>query len=149
MNLMWRLYCATLESRRESGASRFWSLQTQFKGDCAIPVGCAPEQEPAPFVEVGLPFFAVEDGDEFPPGDDDDSEPFPDSWPVIFARARRGSTRVHRGKCMAFRVSTCSDRGCLGRYHCMRLGRRRFGWGYPFGSHQRGFACRRDRTRLH
>jgi hypothetical protein len=94
---------------------RFWSLQTQFKGDCAIPIGCAPEQEPATFVE----FFAVDDGDEFPPGDND--EPFSDSWPVIFVRARRGSTRIHRGKCMAtLRVSTCSDRGCLGRCHCRK-----------------------------
>jgi hypothetical protein len=65
-----------------------------------------------------------------------------------YPRARLGSTRVHRGKCMPLRVSICSDRRCLGRCHCMRLGRRRFGWGCPFGSHRRGFACRMDRTRL-
>ncbi len=75
-------------SRRESDASRFWSLQTRLKGDCAIPVGCAPE--PALFVDVGLPFFTVDDGDEFPPGDDD--EPFPDSWPVISAGEARFDT---------------------------------------------------------
>jgi hypothetical protein len=43
----------------------------RFEGDCAIPLDCAPEPEPAPFVDVSLPFFAVGDGDEFPPGDDD------------------------------------------------------------------------------
>lgn len=37
-------------SRHESGASRFWSLQTRLKGGCAIPVRCAPEL--APFVDV-------------------------------------------------------------------------------------------------
>jgi hypothetical protein len=85
---MWRLCCAMLVSRRESVASRFCSLQTRLKGDCAIPVGCAPE--PAPFVDVGLPFFAVDDEYEFPPGDDD--EPFPDSWPVISAGEARFDT---------------------------------------------------------
>jgi hypothetical protein len=76
MKLMWRLCCTRPVSRRESGASRFWSLHTRFKGDCAPP---EPEPEPAPFVDVGLPFTAVDDGDEFPAGDD---EPFPDGWPV-------------------------------------------------------------------
>jgi hypothetical protein len=65
-----------------------------------------------------------------------------------YPRARRGSTRAHRGKCMALWVSIFSDRRCLGRCHCMRMGRRRFGWGCPFGSHRRGFACKMDRTRL-
>ena len=55
------------------------SLQTRIKGDCAIPVGGAPE--PAPFMDVGLPFFTLDDGNSLPAGDDDD-EPFPDSWPV-------------------------------------------------------------------
>jgi hypothetical protein len=142
MKLIWRLCCAMPVSRRESGASRFWSLQTRLKGNRAIPAGCAPEPEPAPFVDVGLPFFAVDDGDKFPPGDDE----FRDSW-QSYPRARRRSTRVHRGKCMALRVSKCSDRRCLGHCHCMRLGRRRFGWGCPFGSHRRGFACRMNRTR--
>jgi hypothetical protein len=41
-------------------------------------------------VVVGLPFFAVDDGDEFPAGDDD--EPFPDSWPVISAGEARFDT---------------------------------------------------------
>jgi hypothetical protein len=59
-------------SRRESCASRFWSLQTQ----------------------LSLPFFAVDDGDEFPPGDDD--EPFSDSWPVISGgEARRPLGKVY------------------------------------------------------
>jgi hypothetical protein len=58
--------------------SRFWSLRTQFKGDYPIPSGSALEPEPTPFLNVGFPFFVVDDGDKFPPGDDDD-EPFPDS----------------------------------------------------------------------
>ena len=90
MKLMRRLCCAIPMSRRDSGALCFWSLQTRLKGDCAIPVGCAPEPEPAPFVDVGLPFFAVDDGDEFPPGDD--AAPFPDSWPVISAGEARFDT---------------------------------------------------------
>ena len=66
---MWRLCGLIPMSRRESGALCFWSLQTRLNDDCAIPVGCDPD----PFVDVGLPFFAVDDGDVFPPGD----EPFP------------------------------------------------------------------------
>ena len=66
-----------------------------------------------------------------------------------YPRARRGSTRVHRGKCSSPRVCKYLDRRCLGRCHCMRLGRRRFGWGCPFVSHRRGFGCKIDRTRLH
>ena len=51
-----------------------------------------PEPEPATFLNVGLPFFAVEDGGgEFLPGDDD--EQFPDSWPVIGAGEARGEVR--------------------------------------------------------
>ena len=87
MKLMWRLCGAMFVSRRESSALRFSSLQARFKGDCAFPV---EEPEPAPFVDVGLPFFAVDDGDEFPAGDDD--EPFPDSWPVISAGEARFDT---------------------------------------------------------
>ena len=74
--------------RRKSGAFRLWSLRTHLKGDCAIPVSCIPEPESepelesAPFVEVGLPFFAMDVGNGFPPGDD---EPFSDSSPVISA----------------------------------------------------------------
>lgn len=83
---MWRLCCAKPVSRRERDASRFWSLQTRPKDDCAIPVGGAPE----PFVDVGLPFFAVDDGYVFPGGDDD--EPFPDNWPVISAGEARFDT---------------------------------------------------------
>ena len=88
MKLMWRLCCSMPESRRESGASRFWSLQTWLKGDCAIPVGGL---EPAPFVDVGLPFSSVDDdGGELPAGDEDD--PFPDNWPVISAGEARFET---------------------------------------------------------
>jgi len=54
-----------------------------------IPVGCAPEAEPAPFVDIGLPFFAMDDRYEFPPGDD---KPFPDSWPVTSAGDARFDT---------------------------------------------------------
>jgi hypothetical protein len=82
-----------------SGALRFWSLHTQLEHDCAMPVGCAPEPEPAPFVEVGLPFFAKDDGDEFPPGDDE--EPLSDSWPVIFA----GEARFDTGAAFSFSVT--------------------------------------------
>jgi hypothetical protein len=88
MKLVWRLCCAMLVSRRERGASRFWSLQTRLKDDCAIPVGCA--LEPEQFVDVGLPFFPVDNEYEFPAGDDDD--PFPDSWPVISAGEARFDT---------------------------------------------------------
>jgi hypothetical protein len=88
MKLMWHICCMMPVSCHESGASRFWSLQTRLKGDCADPVGCAPE--PAPFVDVGLSFFAVDNGDEFPPGDDD--KPFPDSWPVKSAGEVRFDT---------------------------------------------------------
>jgi hypothetical protein len=82
---MWRLCGAMPVSRCESSALRFWSLQTRLKGDCAIPVGCAPDP-----VDVGLPFFAVDGEVEFPAGDDD--EPFPDSWPVISAGEARFDT---------------------------------------------------------
>ncbi len=41
-------------------------------------IGCAPGLEPVSFVD---------DGDEFPPRDDD--EPFPDSWPVVFMGEER------------------------------------------------------------
>ena len=51
------------------GALCFLSLQIRFKDDCAIPAGCDPEPVLAPFVDVGLPFFAVYNGEEFPPGD--------------------------------------------------------------------------------
>jgi hypothetical protein len=40
-------------------------------------------------VDVGLPFFAVDDEGEFPAGDE---EPFPDSWPVISAGEARFDT---------------------------------------------------------
>jgi hypothetical protein len=138
MKLMWCLCCAMPVSHRESGASRFWGLRTRLKGDCAIPVGCTPEPEPepAPLVDVGLPFFAVDDGDEFPAGDDD--KPFPESWPVISA----GETNFDTG-------SLGKVYGAPGRCHCMCLGRRRFGWVYPFGSHRRGFVCKMDGAQLH
>ena len=60
--------CPMPVSHRESSVSSFWSLQTRFKGDHGIPVGCAsePEPEPASSVDVGLSFFAVDDVDEFP-----------------------------------------------------------------------------------
>ena len=38
----------------------------QRRPDSAVPFGCAPEPELAPFVDVGLPFFAVGNEDEFP-----------------------------------------------------------------------------------
>lgn len=60
---------------RESGASRSGSLQIRFKGDCAIPIGSAPEPEATPFVDDSLPFAAVDNADKLPPGDD--NEPFP------------------------------------------------------------------------
>jgi len=41
-------------------------------------------------VDDGLGFFAVDDGDVFPPGDDD--EPFPDDWPVVSAADARFDT---------------------------------------------------------
>ena len=63
-------------------------MQTRLKGNCAIPVGWGPET--APFEVIGLPFFFVDDGDEFPPVDDD--EPFPDSWPLISAGEARFDT---------------------------------------------------------
>jgi hypothetical protein len=69
------------------GAKTCADLKTDAIQSC---VGCAPGPEPAPFVDVGLPSFAVDDGDEFPPGDDD--EPFPDSWPVISACDARFDT---------------------------------------------------------
>ena len=37
-----------------------------------------------------MPFFIMDDGDEFLPGDDD--EPFLDSWPVISAGEARFNT---------------------------------------------------------
>ena len=40
-----------------------------------------------------MPFFTVNDGSEFLPGDDD--EPFPDSRPVISAT---GEARIDTGK---------------------------------------------------
>jgi hypothetical protein len=58
---------------------------------------CRPGPEPEPFVEVGLPFFAMGDGDRFPPGDD---EPFSDSWPVISA----GEVRFDTGPIFSFWV---------------------------------------------
>jgi hypothetical protein len=39
--------------------AHFWSLQTQLKGDCAIPVSCTPEPELASFVDIGLPFIVT------------------------------------------------------------------------------------------
>jgi hypothetical protein len=87
MLLMWRLCCAMPLSRRESGASHFWSLQTRFKDDRA------PKTEPAPFVVVGLPFLAVDNGDgeaKLLPGEDD--KHLPDCWPVISAGEARFDT---------------------------------------------------------
>ncbi len=74
------------DARVTTQEGRVALLEFANPGDCAIPVGCAPEPEPAPFVDVGLPFFAVNDGYEFPPGNDDES--FPDSWPVILGRGQ-------------------------------------------------------------
>ena len=65
------------------------------KAICAIPFGCAPEPEQAPFVDVGLSFFAVGDGDEFSlEMTTSRSRTGSQSYP----RARRGSTRVHQKK---------------------------------------------------
>src|ERR1700755_2980278 len=111
---------------RKSGAARFRGLQARLEGECAIPVGCTPE--PAPFADVGLPFF--DNGYEFPPGDDDVATRRSRTAGWSYPRVTRGSTAAHRGKCMvAIRVSICSDCRCLGRCHCMRLGRGRLGWG--------------------
>ena len=49
-------------SRGEIIASRFWSLQTQLHGNSEV--SCAPESDP--LVDVGLTFFAVDDGVEYP-----------------------------------------------------------------------------------
>ena len=72
MKLVRRLCRLMSMPRRESAASRFCSLQTRFNGAC--PVGCGPE----PVAVVGLPFFAVDDGDESPPEGEESS-----GWPVM------------------------------------------------------------------
>jgi hypothetical protein len=72
-------------SRCDIDASRFWGLQTRSNGDSEV--SCAPELDL--LVDVGLTFFAVDDGDEYPPGD---SKPFPDDLP--HPQAMRGSTWV-------------------------------------------------------
>ena len=113
MRRMWRL-CGSMPRR-----VAFLELANPFQK--RYPSGCrvhSREPEPALFVDVGLLFYAVDDWDEFFPADDD--EPFPDNWTIISAgSARLGSTRVHRGKCMALRVSTCSDRRCPDHCHCI------------------------------
>jgi hypothetical protein len=50
MKLMRRPCCTVSKSR-------FWSLRTQFKGDYAIPFGCALEPEPTPFLKRRLPIL--------------------------------------------------------------------------------------------
>jgi hypothetical protein len=87
-------------SRRERGASRFWSLQTRLNNDSEI--CCAAE--PDPLVDVGLTVFDVDDGVEYPPGDDN---PFPDDLPD--PEAMRGSTWVdgekRRAQCVHARIA--------------------------------------------
>jgi len=94
--------------------SCFWCLQTRlFRGDCAIPVGRAPEPEPTPFVGIGLPFFAVNDGNEFP-------LETTMSLPGQLAYHIRGRGEVRHGssggKRMMLRVSIRPNRTCVGRY---------------------------------
>ena len=50
-----------------------------------------PEPEPAIFLNVGLPFFAMDNGGKFLPGDND--KLFLDSWPVISVGGARGRVR--------------------------------------------------------
>jgi hypothetical protein len=89
---MEHLCCVVPVSWRDIDASRFWSLQTRLNGDSEV--SCAPESYP--LVDVGLQFFAVDDGVEYPPADD---KPFPDDLPR--PQAMRGPTWVVREKCRA------------------------------------------------
>jgi hypothetical protein len=124
---MEHLCCAVPVSWRDIDASRFWSLQTRLNGDSEV--SCAPESYP--LVDVGLQFFAVDDGVEYPPADD---KPFPDDLPR--PQAMRGPTWVVREKCRArcVHVRIVDPDHC----HCMRPGRWWFGWACPSASRRRG-----------
>jgi hypothetical protein len=72
MKLIEHLCCAMPVSRRDIDASRFWSGICKWLNSDSE-VSCAPESDL--LVDVGLTFFAVDDGVEYLPGDD---KPFPD-----------------------------------------------------------------------
>jgi hypothetical protein len=79
---MEHLFCVVPVPRRDIDASRFW-----LNGDSEV--SCASETDSDPLVDVGSTFFAVDDGVEFPPGDD---KPFPNDWPRL--QSMRGLTCV-------------------------------------------------------
>lgn len=85
MKLKRRLCGSMLVPRRESDVPRFCSWQTRLNGVCAV--GFPPD----PFVAVGLAFFPVDDGEEFPEVPDGD-ELFVVSWPVMSAGEARFDT---------------------------------------------------------
>ena len=60
------LCCVVPVPSRDIHASCFWRLQNQLNS--YSDVSCAPES--GPLVDVSLTFLAVDNGVEYPPGDD-------------------------------------------------------------------------------
>ena len=86
---MEHLCCVAPVPRCDTEALHFWGLRTRLNGDSEV--SSVPESDP--LVDVGFNFFPIDEGAEYPHGDDN---PFPND--LSLPQAMRGLTWGGPGK---------------------------------------------------